>query len=160
MMSQMNFGTKWSSWIRGCLESATSSILGLEGDPLSPFLFIMVMEGLNVAMKEALSKGIFNGISIPASNSVVSHLFYADDTFFIGECSRSNIANLARILRCFYVSSGLKVNFEKSKVFGMGADSNEVDRWASPLCCEPSILPFTYIGVHVGANMNLKAYSG
>lgn len=50
---------------------------------------------------------------------------------------------------------GLKFNFSKSKVFGVGADPSEVARWATPFGCKPDELPFTYLRVHVGANMKL-----
>ena len=51
---------------------------------------------------------------------------------------QKNVSNLARILRCFHVVSGLKLNFNKLKVFGIGADFEEVRRWAGPLGCAPS----------------------
>ena len=67
VMEQMNFGCKWRRWISSCLSSAKASVLfngspteefsiskGVrQGDPLSPFLFILVMEGLNIAVKRA-----------------------------------------------------------------------------------------------------------
>lgn len=73
ILSQMNYGLKWRSWIRGCLQSSRASVIvngtpteefditkGVrQGDPLSPFLFIIAMEGLNVVMKTAREKGIF-----------------------------------------------------------------------------------------------------
>lgn len=127
-----------------------------QGDPLSPYLFNIAMEGLNIVMKEVISKGIFKGKLIPNTNKVVSYLFYADDAFFLDEWSMRKIANLARILRCFHVASSLKVNFDKSRVFGVGANTNEVESWALPLGCESVSLPFTYLGVPMGANMNFK----
>lgn len=36
IMAQMNFGCKWRSWIRGCLESARASIL-INGSPTAKF---------------------------------------------------------------------------------------------------------------------------
>nr|KAJ0188098.1 hypothetical protein LSAT_V11C900495760 [Lactuca sativa] len=107
------------------------------------------MEGLNVAMKTAVDKRVFDGIKFQNPNICLSHLFYADDALFIGEWSRRNIDNLARILRCFYVSSGWKVNFSKSKVFGVGASPSEISNWSAPLGCKPSSLPFTYLGIPV-----------
>lgn len=58
----------------------------------------------------------------------------------------------------FHVSSGLKVNFKKSKVFGIGVDSQEVLSMATPLGCMPTTLHFTYLGVPVGANIKLKKH--
>ena len=127
-----------------------------QGDPLSPFLFITAMEGLSIAMNTACQKGLFKGLTIPNNGPTISHLLYADDALFIGEWTQNNIQNLARILRCFHVTSGLKVNFHKSRVFGIGTSLLETSNWARPLGCDPSSLPFTYLGVPVGANMNLK----
>ena len=81
----------------GCLESGKASVIingnptkefsmskGVrQGDPLSPFLFIIAMEGLSVAMKIAMDKGIYEGIKFSQSNICLSHLFYADDALFI-----------------------------------------------------------------------------
>ncbi|XP_023743189.1 uncharacterized protein LOC111891376 [Lactuca sativa] len=116
------------------------------------------MEGLSVTLKSACDKGIFNGVQILGNGPILSPLFYADDALFIGEWSRSNLKNLARILRCFHISSGLKVNFHKSKVFGIGVDPTETSNWANLLGCVSGDLPFDYLGVPVGANMNLIKY--
>ncbi|KAI3751226.1 hypothetical protein L2E82_22274 [Cichorium intybus] len=169
ILSQMGFGTKWRSWISGCLNSSRASVIingsptdefeiskGVrQGDPLSPFLFIIAMEGLNVALQEARDKGLFKGVQLPNDGPCISHLFYADDALFVGEWDRVNLKNLARILKCFQVSSGLKVNFHKSRVFGIGAPESETSNWASILGCDVGSFPFTYLGVPVGANMNL-----
>nr|GFC16439.1 RNA-directed DNA polymerase, eukaryota, reverse transcriptase zinc-binding domain protein [Tanacetum cinerariifolium] len=52
-----------------------------QGDPLSPFLFIIAMEGLHVAMEDAMAAGLYNGFKI--NNTSLSHLFFADDALFI-----------------------------------------------------------------------------
>lgn len=88
----------------------------------------------------------------------ISHLFDADDTLFLCEWNEENIKNLSRILTHFHVSSELKVNVKKSRVFGIGVEPEEVERWVAPLGCKPDNLPFTYIGVPVGVNMNLKKH--
>ncbi|KAL4565722.1 hypothetical protein LXL04_029825 [Taraxacum kok-saghyz] len=169
VMNQMGFESKWRQWIRGCLNSSWTSVIingsptnefkiskGVrQGDPLSPFLFIIAMEDLNVAMETARDKGLFEGVHIP-NGPTLTHLFYADDALFVGEWSCSNLKNLARILNCFNVVSGLKVNFHKSKVFGIGVAEDETSSYASILGCEAGQFPFNYLGVPVGANMNLK----
>nr|KAJ0216412.1 hypothetical protein LSAT_V11C300109150 [Lactuca sativa] len=88
-------------------------------------------------------------IQILGNGPRVSHLFYTDYAFFIGEWSRANLKNLARIIRCFHV------NFHKSRVFGIGATLQETSNWASLLGCKVEVLPFDYLRVLVGANMNL-----
>lgn len=84
----MGFGYKWRKLIYGCLSSSRASVLVngaptrefeiskavRQGDPLSPFLFIIAMEGINVAMTEAKEKGIFSGINIPNNGPNISHL--------------------------------------------------------------------------------------
>ncbi|XP_071740650.1 uncharacterized protein [Rutidosis leptorrhynchoides] len=54
------------------------------GDPLSPFLFIIAAEGLNILAKAACEKGLFKGIEVGGDKILISHLQYADDTIFIG----------------------------------------------------------------------------
>ncbi|XP_071694306.1 uncharacterized mitochondrial protein AtMg01250-like [Rutidosis leptorrhynchoides] len=109
----MGFGCKWRSWILACLKSASISILvngsptsefrlerGVrKGDPLSPFLFILAAEGLNILTKAAIDKGLLKGVKVGSDNVLVSHLQYADDTLFLGEWSHSNAFNLRNILK-------------------------------------------------------------
>ncbi|GJY98969.1 putative RNA-directed DNA polymerase, eukaryota, reverse transcriptase zinc-binding domain protein [Tanacetum coccineum] len=71
-----------------------------------------------------------------------------------GKWPLDNARNLCRILRCFNMASGLKVNFSKSKFFGIGVTRDEVSRFASILCFQPSSFPFVYLGLPIGANMN------
>nr|GFC95938.1 cysteine-rich receptor-like protein kinase [Tanacetum cinerariifolium] len=78
MLHKMGFGSRWRTWINNCLMSARTSILidgsptsefslkrGLrQGDPLSPFLVIIVMEGLHMALNDGISSNIFHGVKI------------------------------------------------------------------------------------------------
>ncbi|GJY33892.1 cysteine-rich receptor-like protein kinase [Tanacetum coccineum] len=133
IMQQMGFGRKWCGWIRACLESATCSVLvngsptkefalerGIrQGDPLSPFLFLIVAESLNVAMQEVVQGGLFDGVKVGSDGIEVSHLQYADDTIFVGDWNRRNIISLMKLLKCFQMDSGLKVNLKKVLCLGL-----------------------------------------
>nr|GEY24170.1 RNA-directed DNA polymerase, eukaryota [Tanacetum cinerariifolium] len=75
---------------------------------------------------KATSDGLFKCIQIQGS-MVISHLFYADDAVFIGECFDSNLDNIVKILKCFFLASGLKINIQKSQVLGVGVPRNIVN---------------------------------
>ena len=124
MMSRLGFYSKWIQWIMGCLTSASVSILvngsptneftlqrGLrQGDPLAPLLFNLVVEGLTGLMREAVDKKLFNFL-VGKNKEPVSILQYADDTIFFGEATMQNVKVIKIILRCFEITSELKINF-------------------------------------------------
>ncbi|GJX11596.1 putative RNA-directed DNA polymerase, eukaryota, reverse transcriptase zinc-binding domain protein [Tanacetum coccineum] len=167
IMEKLGFGFKWRMWISGCLKNSRASILingsptpeldmfnGLrQGDPMSPFLFILAMEGLHALVSKAVATGLFKGASIGRGNINVSHLLYADDAIFVGEWSHSNAYNLLCLLRCFYTVSGLKINVHKSKILGVNVLDEEVSSMALVLGCGVAKLPMMYLGVPIGCNM-------
>ncbi|GJZ43822.1 RNA-directed DNA polymerase, eukaryota [Tanacetum coccineum] len=132
VLKSFGFGVKWCSWIRGILNSSMASILvngsptkefqfhrGLkQGDPLAPYLFIIIMESLHLSFSRVIEAGIFTGIKIDSSTTL-SHLFYADDAVFIGEWSRGNLTGIMHTLRCFSILSGLSINLKKSQLLGV-----------------------------------------
>ncbi|GJU32050.1 RNA-directed DNA polymerase, eukaryota [Tanacetum coccineum] len=104
VLEAFGFGLTWCNWIRGTFCFAKASILvngspsdefqlqcGLrQGDPLPPYLFILVMESLHPSVNRAVDKGVFKGIRLNGS-LLLSHLFYADDALFMAEWSDSNL---------------------------------------------------------------------
>ncbi|GKC08068.1 RNA-directed DNA polymerase, eukaryota [Tanacetum coccineum] len=100
-----------------------------QGDPLAPFLFILIMESLHLSFARAIEAGIFKGIKVDSS-LMISHLFYADDAVFIGEWSKPNLKGIMQVLQCFALVSGLKINLKKRPVRG-GAESHQLDQLQS-----------------------------
>ncbi|KAL7604825.1 uncharacterized mitochondrial protein AtMg01250-like [Lactuca sativa] len=131
---------------------------GRQGDPLSPFLFIITLEGLHISMDAACDLHHFRGLSLPYNNVSVSHFMFADDVTFIGKWSKINFLNLNRLLGCFFLASRLEVNLNKSKFYGIGVDDLEIERLASILKSDPGSFPFTYLGLPMGTNMKLSKY--
>lgn len=138
VMGKTGFSTVWRQWMMECVSSATISVLvngsptdefglgrGLrQGDPLSPFLFLIVAEGLSVMMKKVMANGMFRGYKLGESALEISHLQYADDTLLVGETTWENIWAIKCILQLFEVTSGLKVNFSKSQVLGFNLEGD------------------------------------
>lgn len=89
VLKQMNLQEKWIHWcistpfrikINGELTESFSSSGGLrQGDPLSPYLFLIVSEGLSAILKEAKEQRHFSGIRVCKQAPAISHLFFADD---------------------------------------------------------------------------------
>ncbi|KAJ0532038.1 putative RNA-directed DNA polymerase [Helianthus annuus] len=125
-----------------------------QGDPISPFLFVIVMEALSCMIRKATGLGIVKGVKLPNDGPSVSHVFCADDTIIIGKWSTENIKNMVRILKCFHVCSGLQISFSKSSLFGLGMSFGEVEDIALIFGCKADCFSFTYLGLTIGANMN------
>ncbi|GKV50907.1 hypothetical protein SLEP1_g57586 [Rubroshorea leprosula] len=166
MMRRMGFNTIWRNWIRECLASSSVSVLingsptnqfpvskGIrQGDPLSPFLFLIVAEGLNGLVSSAVEKQLYKGVVVGNEGVSVSHLQFADDTIFFGEASEDNIGVIKSIMRTFELVSGLKINFGKSQLMGIGVEDNWRNKMAFRLCCKEGEFPFKYLGIPIGGN--------
>ncbi|KAJ0768031.1 putative RNA-directed DNA polymerase [Helianthus annuus] len=168
IMKQMRFPDRWCHWIRGVLASAASSVLvngsptfefscskGIrQGDPISPFLFIIVMEALSSIIRRACRMGMFEGVRLPNSGPMLSHLLYADDAMVMGEWTQANFRSLRRLLWVFRLCSGLRININKSMLYGIGKPIMEVQDKATWLGCRYGEVPFKYLGILVGGNMS------
>ncbi|KEH37040.1 hypothetical protein MTR_2g029410 [Medicago truncatula] len=67
-----------------------------------------------------------------------------------------NLWSLKTILRCFELTSGLKVNFSKSLVMGVNVGEEFLDLAERFLYCRVGSVPFTYLGLPVGANPRIE----
>jgi hypothetical protein len=166
MLGKFGFCTKWKEWIRACVFAGSMSVLingsptediniqwGLkQGDPLAPFLFLLVAEGLGGLMKRAVELNRFRGFKVGSSEVVISHLQYADDTICVGEATIDNLWALKAILRGFEMASGLKVNFWKSRLMGVNVSQDFMTVASAFLNCKTCSIPFIYLGLPVGAN--------
>ncbi|GJU40049.1 RNA-directed DNA polymerase, eukaryota [Tanacetum coccineum] len=163
VLQKFGFGDRLRGWIQSCLRSSRGSVIvngsptnefqfhrGLkQGDPLSPFLFILIMESLHISVQRVVDAGMFRGISL-GSSLQLSHLFYADDAVFMGQWSSSYIDTIIQVLECFYRASGLRINMTKSKLMGISVANETIDQEANKIRCTRLKAPFSYLGSKVG----------
>ena len=138
--------------MRGCLSSVSYAILvngnakewvkasrGLrQGDPLSSFLFTIVADVLSRMMLKAEEKSALEGFRVGRNRIRVSHLQFADDTIFFANSCTEELQILKSLLLVFGQISGLKVNLDKSNLFGINLDQNHLSRLALLLECKAS----------------------
>jgi hypothetical protein len=165
-MCRVGLCTKWVAWMKACVFGGSMSVLvngslteeicinrGLkQGDPLAPFLFLLVAEGFSGLMRNAVDRNLFEGFQVGRNGLVISHLQYADDTLCIGKPTVENLWALKSLLRGFEMVSGLKINFFKSSLIGVNVDLEFMDMACNFLNCSKGSDPFKYLGLSVGAN--------
>ena len=172
MLERSGFSTKWRQLILFCLSTICFSILingfpcgffgstrGLrQGDPLSPLLFVLVMEALGRMLDKAVLEGRMSGFSVgnlEGRSMAVSHLLFADDTLIFCKVDLDQILILCMILIWFEVVSGLKINLGKSELVLVGVVNN-IDIFLVVLGCKQGPLPMKYLGLPLGAKFKDK----
>ncbi|CAA0810879.1 Uncharacterized mitochondrial protein AtMg01250, partial [Striga hermonthica] len=127
----MDFCSQFVSWILSCIctSSFSFNILGQplgmlkpsrglrQGDPLSPYLFIIISEALSNLIKQASILYSFQGIKISKASPPVIHLFFVDDSIFFCKADTSHALLISTILRLYGLDSSQHVNMHKSSIF-------------------------------------------
>ena len=72
-----------------------------QGDPVSPFLLVMVAEALGRIVKRAECMGLIRGIEVAGDVNPISHLQFVDDTWIFCEANEDQVKNVKAILICY-----------------------------------------------------------
>ncbi|CAM8986762.1 unnamed protein product [Rhodiola kirilowii] len=126
----MGFAEKWINRVMLCVRTVTYQVKindqtsrsitpgrGLrQGDPLSPYLFLLVSELLSAKMAAAVDRKSLSGIQLGRGGPTISHLFFANDSIFFIRASREEAAEFREILSQYEMLSGQRINMEKSEV--------------------------------------------
>lgn len=87
-----------------------------QGDPISPYLFILCAEWLSRKISTAQASNMLRGIKVCRNAPPISHLFFADDSIFFMKATMSNTVVLSSILNEYQLISGQKINLAKSEI--------------------------------------------
>ena len=159
---------KWSGWIKACVtfvqflflvngspKGFSGSSRGLrQGDPLSPLLFLLIMEVLSRILRKTKECGLIHGFHVGSVNSIgvrIFHLLFADDTILFCNASREQLLSIRLVLSCFQVFTSLKVNMEKREIVPI-REENNMDALANILSCRVGNLPLKYYGMPLGTS--------
>ena len=109
---------KFSVLVNGTPEGFFGTSRGIrQGDPLSPFLFIIMAEAFGRAISEAQRKEEISGITVTSNIPNITHQQYTDDTILPGKSSVHEARGFKRIIQSYMDASGKKVNKDKSEIF-------------------------------------------
>ena len=104
--------------------------------------------------QQKVTKYTYSKGSLGVNGPQISHIQFADDTLIFCEANSNQLRGIKRILRCFKVTSRLKINFNESEVVGYGVEIEKVKEWDASINCSYSNLHYTYFGFPLGANPN------
>ena len=122
-----------------------------QGDPLSPYLFVIAIEVFSCLLKRAMDGGFLLGYRVKGRSGEgvqISHLLFADDTLVFCQASQDQMTHLSWQLTWFEVV--LRINLEKSKLIPVGRVEN-IDDLPMEFGSRVGNLPSTYLGLPLGA---------
>lgn len=87
-----------------------------QGDSLSPYLFLLCVEGFSALLTRSKEEGRINGVAVWRRAPRISHLLFADDLLLFCQASQEKVQSVTDILQLYADSFGQSINFEKSSI--------------------------------------------
>ena len=88
-----------------------------QGDPLSPFLFLLCTEGLHGLISQAASRGDIKGYALCRNSPKLTHLLFADDSLLFCRATEQECQKILDILEVYGGCSGQHINRNKTTIF-------------------------------------------
>lgn len=165
ILEQFGFDKDWIKCIKNCVSSIHYSIIvnglvcgvfrasnGLrQGDPLSPFLFVLMAEALGRNIKKLVALGRWRGVSIHVDLNPISHSQFADDTILFGEASEREAKTFKAFLEEYEIGSGQSMNKAKFVVYFINTNKKTQFKIANILGFQIGEFLIKYLGVQLSA---------
>jgi hypothetical protein len=87
-----------------------------QGDPMSPYIFVLCMDKLTHLIAEAVDSGKWQPLRAGRSGPNISHLMFADDLLLFGKATEENMKAITDTLNAFCDLSGQLVSLEKTSI--------------------------------------------
>ena len=88
-----------------------------QGDPLSPYLFLLCAEGFHSLLQKEKIAGDLKGVSISRGGPKITHLFFADDSFLFCKATTGDVNRIQGILTQYEKASSQQINRQKTTIF-------------------------------------------
>lgn len=116
------------------------------GDPISPYLFLLVMEAFSAMLHQKFASGSITFHPKCAAINL-SHLIFANDMIILCGANVNTFQSIHEHLQDFYSLSGLQPNLNKSACFFAGVEENQKSVLKMVLNIPEASFPVTYLGV-------------
>lgn len=175
MLRKMGFHQIWISRLMAYINSVSYSFVrdgvvfgevkpqrGLrQGDPISPYLYILCAEGLSAMLRRHEEMGMLHGCKIARGAPSVSHLLFADDCYLFFKATRIEASTVKNILNRYERCSGQAVNYRKSSIiFSPNTNIEERREMCTNLEVEEVDKPGKYLGMPMSIGKNKRAVFG
>ena len=137
----------------GALEAFNPSRGLRQGDPISPYLFILCMEYLGHLIDKKCMEGVWKPLKAFRENIGISHLFFTDDLIIFAKVDEDSCEAISEVLDEFCEESGQKVSMEKSRIY---FSPNVQAERRSGICSRLGIQATANIGNYLGFPINHK----
>ena len=119
-----------------------------QGDPLSPFIFILCMEALVSLLNHAENQGKITGMRVARASPSVSHLLFADDSLFFCKAEPRECEEVMKVVRKYEKASGQRINFDKSSLlFGKRIPASDRQQIKDTLGIQNECGMGSYLGI-------------
>nr|ABR67408.1 reverse transcriptase [Cucumis melo subsp. melo] len=158
MLLKKGYPHRLRNWIKAYISSVQYSIIingrprgkfqpsrGIhQGDPISPFIFVLAMDYLSRLIETLVDK--IKGVSLN-DNLNLTHLLFAYDILLFVEDNEDSLKNLRNVIHLFQLALGINVNLNKSTISPVNLGASRTNQVATSWGINTHFLPTNYLGV-------------